>query len=129
MERAEPIRDYHDLEVYRRAYRLALEVHKESERWPREGRHGVADQLRGAAWSVPANIAEGYGRKAFEKDFKRFLVTSLGSASEATMFLDAVRDLGWLSESRHQALAEEHIVVMKQLNTLIRRWTTYETAR
>ena len=120
-----PIRSYRDLEVYQRSYNLALAVYRESERWPREGRHGVADQLRGAAWSVPANIAEGYGRKAFEKDFRRILITALGSCNEVSVFLDAAKDLEWLDEVRHRELQDEYTIVGKQLSVLIQRWTTY----
>jgi four helix bundle protein len=121
----QPIREFRDLEVYQRGYRLALEIHKESEGWPRDGRHGVTGQLRGAAWSVPANIAEGYGRKTFEKDFKRILVTALGSVNEATVFIDAARDLGWLDEVRHQEWRSEYDVLAKQLSVLIQNWKTY----
>ena len=120
-----PIHGFRDLKVYQRSYQLALAVYRESERWPQEGRHGVVDQLRGAAWSVPANIAEGYGRKAFEKDFKRILVTALGSCNEVSVFLDAAKDLGWLNEGRHRELQDEYTIVGKQLSVLIQRWETY----
>lgn len=117
-----PVRGYRDLDVYRRAYQLALAVHKESVCFRESGYHTIGDQLRGAAWSVPANIAEGYGRKVFEKDFKRFLVTALGSANEMEVFLDAAKDLGWLDTSRHGELRAESEIVGKQLFTLIQKW-------
>jgi four helix bundle protein len=119
------IQSYRDLEVYQRSYRLALTIYRAIERFPHEGRHGVADQLRGAAWSVPANIAEGYGRKAFEKDFKRILVTAMGSCNEVSVFLDAAHDLGWLDDVRHQEWQGECNTVGKMLNALIKRWETY----
>ena len=121
----EPIRCFRDLEVYQRSYKLALEIHKVSEGWPHEGRHGIVDQLRGAAWSVPANIAEGYGRKTFEKDFRRILVTALGSVSEASVFIDAAHDLGWLDIVQHQEWQEGYTILGKQLNVLIKRWETF----
>ena len=124
MER-QPIRGFKDLEVYRRGYTLALSVHRGSACWPDEGRHGVVSQLRGAAWSVPANIAEGYGRKTFEKDFKRFLVVALGSVNEVMVFIDAAHDLGWLEEGLHREWQEGYTVLAKQLNVLIQRWETY----
>ena len=121
----EPIRGFRDLEVYQRSCALALEIHQASASWPHEGRHGVVSQLCGAVWSVPANIAEGYGRKTFEKDFRRVLVTALGSVSEASMFIDAAHDLGWLDDVRHQAWQEGYTVLGKQLNVLIKRWETF----
>lgn len=119
-----PIRGFRDLEVYQRSYRLALLIHKGSAAWPQEGRHGVAGQLRGAAWSIPANIAEGYGRKTFEKDFRRILITALGSCNEVEVFLDAAHDLGWLDDQQYQEWNAECVIVGKQLHTLIERWQT-----
>jgi four helix bundle protein len=121
----EPIRGFRDLEVYRRSYKLALEVHRASSCFPQEDRHGVADQLRRAAWSVPANIAEGHGRRMFEKDFKRILVTALGSLNEATVFIDAAHDLGWLPEGQYREWIAQYTILAKQLHVLIQTWRTF----
>ena len=127
MERTgrDPIHGFGDLEVYQRGYRLALAVHKESNGWREAGYHTIGDQLRGAAWSVPSNIAEGYGRKIFEKDFKRMLITALGSVNEVLVFLDAARDLGWLNDGLHATWRDEYELLARQLQTLIQRWQTY----
>ena len=72
-----------DLEVFRRAYRLSLEVHRVSLDFPRIEQWALADQIRRASKSICANLAEGFGRQRLSKpEFRRFLVMAIGSADE-----------------------------------------------
>jgi four helix bundle protein len=77
------VRSFEDLEVYQRAYRLALELHKVSVHFPKIEQFALADQIRRASKSVCANIAEGFARqRGSSADFHRFLVMALGSSDE-----------------------------------------------
>ena len=70
-----------DLEVFRRAYRLSLEVHRASLEFPRIEQFALADQIRRASKSICANLAEGFGRQRISKpEFRRFLAMAIGSA-------------------------------------------------
>jgi four helix bundle protein len=60
---------YQDLKVYQLAYRLAMEVFRESKKFPAEERYSLTDQIRRASRSVAANIAEGYRKRRYEKMF------------------------------------------------------------
>ena len=72
-----------DLEVFRWAYRLSLEVHRASLEFPRIEQFALADQVRRASKSICANLAEGFGRQQQSKpEFRRFLIMALGSADE-----------------------------------------------
>ena len=53
---------YHRLDVYQKAYELALEVHRMSLEFPKLEQYGLAQQLRGSSKSIPVNIAEGMGK-------------------------------------------------------------------
>jgi four helix bundle protein len=72
-----------DLEVFQRAYRLSLEVHRASLEFPRIEQWALADQVRRASKSICANLAEGFGRQRLSKpEFRRFVIMALGSADE-----------------------------------------------
>ena len=64
---------YHRLEVYRKAYRIALEVHGISLGFPKIEQYGLAQQMRGSSKSIAANIAEGMGKQESPADVRRFL--------------------------------------------------------
>ena len=75
------VASFEDLEVFKRAYRVSLEVHRRSLHWPQIEQRALGDQMRRASKSIVANIAEGYGRQKQSKaEFKRFLWMAIGSA-------------------------------------------------
>ena len=71
------IKSYEDLVVYQESYKLALEMHQICSRLPKEERYELIPQIRRATISIPANIAEGYGRRNSEKEFKHFFYEML----------------------------------------------------
>ena len=73
------INGYRDLRIYQKAYELGLKVHLLTQKYPEYERYEIGSQLRRAAVSIPLNIAEGYGKKESDADFKRFLKMALGS--------------------------------------------------
>ena len=75
------MKDYRELKVWTRSHALTLELYRASRTFPKDEMFGVTSQLRRAAMSIPANIAEGCGRDG-DAELKRFLNISLGSACE-----------------------------------------------
>jgi four helix bundle protein len=86
---------YVRFEAWRWAHRLALEVYRRSDGWPRDERYEVTAQLRRAALSAAANIAEGSAKRG-PREFRRYLDISLGSLSELSYYLLFARDRGLL---------------------------------
>ena len=84
-------------------YALALEVYRLTRTWPREEKYGLTSQLRRAAYSAAANIAEGMARRG-PKELRRFLDYSLGSIAELDVGLRLARDIGILDSSQWQEL-------------------------
>ena len=72
---------YKNLDVYKRAYKLALDVHRLTQTFPNVEKHELGSQLRRAAVSITLNIAEGYGRKDSAGEFQHFLRNALGSCN------------------------------------------------
>ena len=119
LEMGEKILTYHDLEVYRVGYKLALEVHKLTQILPKEERFELGSQLRRAAISIPANIAEGYGRKKSAAEFKHFLRNALGSSNEICVLLNLCKDLGYEVQNE---LIDQYNILGKQIYKLIENW-------
>lgn len=65
-----PIRTYHDLDVFRESYSAALDVSRLCKRLPAMEQYELARQLRRAARSIPANIVEGWGKRASAAEFR-----------------------------------------------------------
>ena len=116
------IQSYHDLDVYKRSYRLALDIHRISFTLPKVERYELSSQIRRSAVSIPLNIAEGYGRKDSKAEFKHFLRNSLGSCNEVQVLLNMLKDLGYIEESLYVSLKEQYDILGKQLNKLIQIW-------
>ena len=89
-----PAKAFQDLVVWQKAHRLVLNAYKLTSRFPRSELYGLTSQLRRAAVSVPANIAEGF-RKRGRADKGRFMNTAQGSLEEVRYYLLLSRDLGY----------------------------------
>ena len=74
---------FEDLDVFKRAYRLSLDVHRVSLGFPAIEQRALGDQVRRGSKSICANIAEGFARQSHAPaDFRRYLTMALGSADE-----------------------------------------------
>jgi len=88
-----------DLVVWQRSHRLALEIYRLTALFPADERFGLVSQLRGAATSVPTNIAEGSKRKT-GSEYARFLNIAEGSLAETEYLLMLSRDLGFVADGK-----------------------------
>jgi four helix bundle protein len=117
-----PIRRFQDLEVYQEAVRLAAQVCRVVERLPARDYRFLADQMRRAAVSVVANIAEGYGKKRSVKDFRAYLDVAVGSCNEVVALFDVCDELEMLPANDSAALSEAYAVLAKRLTVLGENW-------
>ena len=112
--------DAEDLDVFRRAYALSLELHGASLEFPKiEQFGGLADQIRRSSKSVCSLIVEGAGRQqASAREFARYLVMAIGSAEEARLWCRYCADLGLVESERAQAWRDELRQVVRMLQGL-----------
>lgn len=103
-----------------KAHHLALAVYKSTSTLPRDEIYGLTSQIRSAAASIPANIAEGCGRSS-NGDLIRFLHIAMGSASELEYHLLLVHDLGMLDTRAYELLNTEVVEVKRMLTVLIQK--------
>src|SRR5258706_5664796 len=116
------VRRFEDLEVFKRAYVLSLEIHRVSLTMPRMEQQALADQVRRASKSICANLAEGFGKQSQSKaEFKRFILMSIGSADEMRVWSRYCFDLGYIDQSTWQRLRDEYELIAKLLKCMIMR--------
>lgn len=90
----EPAKNFQDLIVWQKAHRFVLTAYRQSESFPKHEIYGLTAQLRRAAVSIPANIAEGFKKKS-RPDKARFLNIAQGSLEECRYYLILAKDLGY----------------------------------
>ena len=118
-----PISSFEDLEVFQRAYRLSLSVHRASLDFPSIEQRALGDQVRRASKSICANVAEGWGKQAHSTaEFRRFILMAIGSSEEMRVWSRYCLDLGYIDEPTWVAWRDEYQVVSKMLQGLHRSW-------
>ena len=115
------IRNYTDLKVYQEGYKLVIDMYKITRTYSKEEQYEIVSQIRRAAYSIPLNIAEGWGRKS-KLEFKRFLKMSLGSCNELQVLIELSKDLGYLKEKEYIIIKERIETLGKQLYTIENNW-------
>ncbi len=103
---SKPARTFQDLLVWQKAHQLVLEVYALTVAFPKQETYGLSLQMRRAAVSIPANIAEGFRRRS-KPDKARFLNMAEGSVEECRYFLILTKDLGYSDTAKLSAMLEE----------------------
>lgn len=114
------IKSYRDLEVWKKGVLLSMELYKITNDFPPHELFGISSQIRRAAASVPANIAEGYGRES-TKNYLQFLRTARGSLNELDTFLTIATGLEYLTIEKRKNLHQKTEEISKMLNSLIKK--------
>lgn len=104
-----------DLDVWKLGMQIVKDIYAATAKFPQEEMYGLTSQLRRAAVSVPANIAEGAARNG-KKEFIQFLYVSLGSLSEIETLLIIVGDLNYLAND--ELINQVTSLRMKLLNLI-----------
>ena len=114
-----PIQSYQELEVWQRGMELAERIYQLTKAFPVQEQYGMTSQMRRAAVSIPANIAEGWGRTG-TKEFQRFLQIALGSLRELETHLMLSQRVGLSQEAQVKPLLEITTILGKQILSLMR---------
>ena len=112
------LKNYKELKVWRKSYKLCLEVYRITARFPKEERYGLISQIRRSVVSVPSNIAEGYGRRT-TADYIRMLYISYGSVCELETQILLAGDLDFIKQDELGALKVDIAEVERMLKALI----------
>ena len=112
------MRNFRNWEVYHNAKKFSVSIYSLTNEFPDSEKFGLTSQMRRAAVSIVANIAEGAGRST-EKDFKHFLNMAMGSAFEVEALLEVCNELNFIDDNKRNHILADLTVVQKQLNAFI----------
>ncbi len=91
---------FRDLNVYKKAFELAMKIFEDSKHFPTEEKYSLTDQIRRASRSVAGNIVEGYRKKRYPKMFISKMADADGEATETQVWIDFAHACGYLSQVR-----------------------------
>ena len=113
------INSYQDLEVWKKAMGLVTDIYKVTQTYPKEELYGLTNQLRRASVSVPANIAEGWGRGT-TKEYMQFLRIARGSLLEVETLMTISHNLGYVNaQDLQEQILQKIVEISKMMNALI----------
>ena len=114
---------FEDLEVFQRAYRISLEIHRRSLDFPNIEQKALGDQIRRASKSIRANLAEGFAKQSRSAaEFRRYLTIAMGSSDEMRAWARYCLDLGYVDESTWRRWRDEYQEISMMLQGLARSW-------
>jgi four helix bundle protein len=121
------VEDFKDFKVWLKAHELTIQVYTVTRAFPREEVYGLTSQMRRAAASLGANIAEGCGRGS-DAELKRFAQIARGSANELEYHLLLAKDLQFLQASDYKSLDAKVQEIQRMLAALVRTLGLRRTA-
>jgi four helix bundle protein len=117
------MKSFRELEVWQKSHQLVLEIYRVTSSFPKDERFGIVSQLRRGAYSIPANIAEGFGRRS-TKELLQCLAIANGSLEEVRYFVLLSSDLGYLQAEDSKKLDERLTSVAQMIAALGRALKT-----
>ena len=110
---------FEQLIVWQKAHSYVLAIYKITKQYPKEELFCLVNQMRRAAASITANIAEGYAKRESQEELKRFLMMALGSSNEVLVLIDFSKDVGYISDEKHRKAFAEYEEIASMLNSFI----------
>jgi len=120
------IKSYKDLEVYKRSFRMAMDIFWLTRNFPKEEVYSLTSQINRSSRSISANIAEGWAKRIYESVFKQHLIHALGSCSETENWLAFALECKYMDQSVHNRINNELDQIGKMLYALHKNWKNHE---
>lgn len=121
------ITSFLDLEVYKESFQLSLEIEELLKTYPASEKFLLADQMRRASRSIPAQIAEGYARRESIKDFQRYIRDCIGESNEMINHLLLSKHKGYIKKAGYSdELIDRYNKLGKKLMNLKNNWQNFK---
>ena len=112
------IRDHRELDVYKLAFKCAMEIFEISKSFPKEEIYSLTDQIRRSSRSVCANIGEAFRKRRYPKSFIAKLVDSEGESAETQTWLQFASECNYMGKNVANRLSEEYDNIIGKLVTM-----------
>jgi|SRR3989338_2585579 len=119
------IKSFKDLDIYKESYELAVIINRNVNKLPIFEKNDLGFQLRKTSKSVPSNIAEGWAKRRFEKEFKKHLGISIGSSNEMEVHINFAMDLDYWGKDFCEPLIQRYILLGGKITNLRNNWKTF----
>jgi four helix bundle protein len=114
-----------DLNVYKRAYKLAMEIFDLTKAFPDEEKYALTSQIRRSSRSVCLNLREAWAKRRYEAHFLSKLSDCDGENSETDSSLDFARDCGYVSSEQHRKLSVDCEEIGRMLGMMMRKFESF----
>src|ERR1043166_654360 len=118
-----------DLDVYKKAYDLAMRIFQATKQFPDEERFALISQIRSSSRSVCLNVREAWAKRRYEAHFISKLTDSDGENSETDSSLDFARDCKYISTDQHRALTSKCAKIGRMLNGMMKKSSSFVVPR
>lgn len=120
------IKSFLDLEVYKEAFQLSIEVEETLKTFPKDEKYLLVDQMKRASRSIPALIAEGYARRESLKEFQKYLRECVGESNEMMSHLLLAKHKNYIKRIGYvEGLIERYGRLGKRLSNLKNNWQNF----
>ena len=114
-----------DLEVFNLSYNFAMDIFKITKNFPKTETYSLTDQIIRSSRSISANIAEGWGKRIYENEFKKHLVYAMGSLEETKVWLLFAKDSGYIQVNIYELFCLRYDEIGAKLYKLYENWKTF----
>ena len=118
MVRKHKIEHFRDLEVYRRAFDIAMRIFQITKKFPSEEKYSLVDQIRRASRSVCSNLAEAWRKRRYIAVFKNKITDSMQEASETQCWLEFSLACNYIDQDIFNTLDDEYEQIIAMLNSM-----------
>ncbi len=119
------IKTLFDLDVFKVSYDFAMEIFDTTKSFPKDERYSLTDQIIRSSRSISANIAEGFGRRSYENEFKKHLIYAMGSLEETKTWLLFSKDCCYISTEEFELFSKKYDEIGAKLYKLYQNWKTF----
>jgi four helix bundle protein len=121
------IKSFRDLEIYREAIDLSIEIEALIRSFPKHEQYLLVDQMRRSSRGIAPLIAEGYAKRSMIKTFRKYLRDAIGEANEMMSHLEVADRLGYIKKNGYgQELIERYDILGKKIHNLKDNWQNFK---
>ena len=113
------LQGFRDLIVYKKSYKLALDIFEMTKVFPKEEKFSLTDQIRRSSRSIPANIAESWAKRIYTKAFVNKISDALGEEFETEVWLNMSYDLQYIDSDKHNQILSGYNEIRKMLISIL----------